>query len=295
MEIQDEQRPNCPVCNSNKVRKDSVRKTLLRDKQRWFCKACGKRFVNSPIRNIKGDPKTVVTVMDLYMKGVSYRSVADHLKQIYGLEVSHITVMNWVNTYLTRITEYVKSMQPQVGDYWFADEQFIKVKGNQQYVWNVLDNKTRFLLASNASKTRCYEDARRTFKKAKKTAGKKAKTVVTDGSFNYSKAVRKEFATYQNPKPHKRYVSLRQKSGNNNKVERFHETFRQRDKVMRGFKGNQKQYAENFQTYYNFVRKHSKIGMTPAQKAKIDQKADWKELLLKAMQSPVPEGQTRLL
>ena len=97
MKIQEEERPNCPVCNSSKTRKDSVRKTLLCDKQRWFCKACGKRWVNSPIRNIKGDPKTVVTVMDLYMKGVSYRSIADHLKQIYGLEVSHITVMNWVN------------------------------------------------------------------------------------------------------------------------------------------------------------------------------------------------------
>ncbi|KHO45780.1 MAG: hypothetical protein QS99_C0012G0013 [archaeon GW2011_AR4] len=110
MKIQEEERPNCPVCNSSKTRKDSVRKTLLCDKQRWFCKACGKRWVNSPIRNIKGDPKTVVTVMDLYMKGVSYRSIADHLKQIYGLEVSHITVMNWVNTYLSRITQFVKSM-----------------------------------------------------------------------------------------------------------------------------------------------------------------------------------------
>jgi len=175
MEIQDEKRPNCPVCNSSKTRKDSVRKTLLCDKQRWFCKTCEKRWVNSPIRNIKGDPKTAVTVMDLYMKGVSYRSIADHLKQIYGLEVSQITVMNWVNTYLSRITQFVKSMQPQVGDYWLADEQVIKVKGNQQYVWNVLDNKTRFLLDSNASKTRSYDDARRTFKKAKKTAGKKAK------------------------------------------------------------------------------------------------------------------------
>lgn len=64
---------------------------------------------------------------------------------------------------------------------------------------------------------------------------------------------------------------------------------------MRGFKGNQKQYTENFQKYYNFVRKHSKIGMTPAQKAKIDQKPEWKERLIKAMQSQVPEGQTRLV
>ena len=158
-----------------------------------------------------------------------------------------------------------------------------------------MDNKTRFLLASNQSPTRTYEDARETFQIAKATAQKKAKTIVTDGAFSYQKAVRKEFATYQNPKPHKRYVSLRQKTGNNNKIERFHETFRQRDKVMRGFKGNQKQYAENFQTYYNFVRKHTKIGMTPAQKAKINQKADWKELLTKAMQNPVPESQTRLV
>ncbi len=142
--------------------------------------------------------------MDLYMKGVSYRSIADNLKQIYGIEVSYITVMNWVNTYFSRIAQFAKSMKPQARDCWLADKQFIK--GNRQCVLNVLDNKTRFLLASNASKTKTCDYARRTFKRAKKTAGKKAKTVIADSSFNYSKAVKNEFANYQNPKPHKRYV-----------------------------------------------------------------------------------------
>jgi len=195
--------------------------------------------------------------------------------------------MNWVNTYLAKINTYVEGLKPQVGDVWHADEQFIKVKGKQEYIWNVLDRKTRFLLVSNESPTRSYEDARQTFKEAKSIAGKKATTVITDEAFSYDKAVRKEFATYSNPKPHGRYVSLADRSHpNNNPIERFHNSFRQRDKVMRGFKGNQKQYAENFRTYYNFVRQHQTLGSTPAQKAGIDQKAEWKELLLKAVRQP---------
>ncbi len=97
---------------------------------------------------------------------------------------------------------------------------------NGWYSCDCLDNETRFLLASNQSPTRSYEDARQTFQQAKSTAGKKALTVVTDGAFSYEKAVRKEFATYQNPKPHYRYVSLKQHDSNNNVIERFHESFR---------------------------------------------------------------------
>ena len=125
------------------------------------------------------------------------------------------------------------------------------------------------------------------FEYAKAIAGKIAETVVTDGSFNYQEAVRKEFATYKNRNPHYRYVSIREHDSNNNNIERFHGTFRQRDKVMRGFKGNQKQYAENFKTFYNFIREHQALkGLTPAQRAGINKKADWRELLISATQHP---------
>jgi transposase-like protein len=191
--------------------------------------------------------------------------------------------MNWVNKYMNKVNNYVNTLTPQVSDLWNADEQFIKAKGKQEYVWNVLDNETRFLLASNESPTRSYEDARTTFQQAKAIAGKKAQTVVTDGSFNYSKAVRKEFATYKNPNPHYRYVSLKQHDSNNNIIERYHNTFRARDKVMRGFCGNQKQQVENHRTYYNFMRPHTALkGLTPAQRAGIQQENNWKELLMKA-------------
>ena len=252
-------------------------------KQRWLCNECGKRFVNQPISKIKGNSDTVITAIDLYMKGVSYRGIADSIKQFFGLKVTHVTVMNWVNDYMQKINEYVNQMKPeQISDVWHADEQFIKVKGKQEYVWNVLDSESRFLLASNEKPTRTTADARETFQKAKAIAGKKAQTVITDGSFSYEQAVRKEFATYKNPRPHYRYVSMRAKDVSNNRIERFHETFRQRDKTMRNFQTNQKEYAENFKTYYNFVRTHQGLKQTPAQKAGINVNPQWKELLEKA-------------
>lgn len=274
----------CPYCASLKLLKDGTRKTFFGKKQKWLCQTCGKRFVNNPLPKIKGNEDTIITAIDLYMKGVSYRGIADSIKQFYGLKVTHPTIMSWVNTFMGKINAYVDTMQPQVGDTWHADEQFIKAKGKEEYIWNVLDRDTRFLLASNESPTRRYTDARQTFQEAKSIAGKKATTVITDGAFSYDKAVRKEFATYSNPKPHRRYISLADRSHpNNNPIERFHNSFRQRDKVMRGFKGNQKQYAENFKTYYNFIRKHQGLGCTPAQKAGLLTKPEWKELLQKSM------------
>ncbi|HLC61039.1 MAG TPA: IS6 family transposase [Candidatus Nanoarchaeia archaeon] len=277
----------CPFCESAKIKKDGTRKTIMGKKQKWLCQDCGKRFVNSPVSKIKGNTECVITAIDLYMKGVSYRGIADSMKQLFGLKVTHVTIINWVNDYMSRINKYVESKKPNVSDLWNADEQFIKVKGKEAYVWNVLDNETRFLLASNQSPTRTYEDARETFQQAKSVAGKRAKTIVTDGAFSYQKAVRKEFATYQNPNPHYRYVSLNQHDSNNNVIERFHESFRQRDKTMRGFKGNEKQYAENFKTYYNFVRKHQELKTTPAKRAGINESDLWKELLEKATKQPI--------
>ncbi|HLD18690.1 MAG TPA: DDE-type integrase/transposase/recombinase, partial [Candidatus Nanoarchaeia archaeon] len=283
----------CPQCNSSSIHKDGTRKTITGLKQKWLCSDCGKRFVNQPISKIKGNADTVITAIDLYMKGVSYRGIADSIKQFYGLKISQVTVMNWVNNYMKRINEYVNQMKPQVGDTWHADEQFIKVKGKQEYVWNVLDGDTRFLLASNESQTRATKDARETFQKAKAIAGKKAKTVITDGSFSYEQAVRKEFATYQNRNPHYRYVSMRAKDVSNNRIERFHESFRQRDKTMRNFQTNQKQYAENFKTYYNFVRQHQGLKQTPAQKAGLNVNPQWKELLEKSVKQPIVNSQGR--
>lgn len=275
----------CPECNSHNLRKDGTRKTTMGKRQKWLCSDCGKRFVNEPLTNIKGNLDVVTIAMDLYMRGVSYRGIKDHLKQFFGLKINHVTIMRWIQTYMEKINQYTRQFHPQTGNNWHADEQLVNVKGKHKYVWNCMDGDTRFLLSNKVTQTRTTKDARELFQEAKQTAGMKAIKVTTDGAFAYQKAVEKEFRTYSNPKPHDRYVTLKQKSGNNNVIERYHGSFRQRDKSMRAFKSMEgvDKYAKGFKTFYNFVREHQTLKQTPAQKGGLTLPNNWKELLKTAV------------
>ena len=91
-------------------------------KQRWLCQECGKRFVLSPVQKGKGNTDTIITAIDLYMKGVSYRGIADSMKQLFGLKVTHVTIINWVNDYMAKINKHVEGLKPNVSDLWNADE-----------------------------------------------------------------------------------------------------------------------------------------------------------------------------
>ena len=121
---------------------------------------------------------------------------------------------------------------------------------------------------------------------AKNTAGKKAQTLITDGSFAYSYSVKKEFGTYKNKKPHYRYVSFRQKDSNNNIIERYHGTHKDRTKSMRGMKTMKgiNIYNIGFKNYYNFIKPHMGLGgLTPAQVSELNIPANWKMILKEAL------------
>ena len=277
----------CPYCNSNNIVKDGTRKTALGLKQRWLCKGCNGRFVLEPIKKIKGNADNVTLSMDLFFKGNSLRDIQDTLQQHNGLKIHHETVRRWINRYMAKITEYTDQLQPQVSGVWNADEQKVKLKQKDEWVWtwNVMDSETRFLLANSVSKEREIQDARRVLRKAKATANRKDVKVITDGLQSYNEAVKKEFWSYSNREPHIRLVSIRDKV-NNNIIERYHGTNRERDKVMRGLQNGltTQQYNDNFRTYYNFVKKHQGLnGLTPSQRAGINETREWKPLLIKSL------------
>ncbi len=78
----------------------------------------------------------------------------------------------------------------------------------------------------------------------------------------------------------------------NNKIERFHGSFRERDKVLRGFKEDYatQNILSGFSVYYNFIRPHMGLGgFTPAQVSKIDLPLNggnrWLSLLVKSIES----------
>jgi len=92
--------------------------------------------------------------------------------------------------------------------------------------------------------------------------------IVTDGLKSYPKAIK---AVFEDNVKHIGGVGIRDRI-NNNTLERFHGTYRERDKVMRGLDDKQtaSQMLENYRTYYNFIREHSILGHTPAEEAGIN-------------------------
>jgi transposase-like protein len=106
--------------------------------------------------------------------------------------------------------------------------------------------------------------------------------VLTDGMNAYPLAVGKELGrqatALDDPKrvrggrfnPHKRVPSIRAKESNN-RIERFHETEKERFKVMRAFDGEPgtEVLAEGLRVHYNLVREHQALGMTPGEAAGI--------------------------
>jgi len=235
------------------------------------CNDCHRKFVdNVDFENMKYDPKIIALTLDLYFKGVSLRKISHHLKQFYNLNVCHKSVYNWIEKYCSIMSEYVNSIKPCVGDVWHTDEMMVNISGEWEYLWNVIDENTRFQLASVVSKERRGRDARNVFIKAKQNGGKrKPKYIVTDGLPSYKRAVNKEFPTNNYDTEHLWNVGL-QHHPNNNHVERLHGTIREREKTMRGLKIESTPIIEGHRIYYNYIKPHKALdNKTPSEKAGI--------------------------
>jgi len=120
------------------------------------------------------------------------------------------------------------------------------------------------------SQRREAKDAQRVFSDAKKKTNH-TKAIVHDGLRTYDEAFQKEYFSLRNPRVQNiRSVSVRQE-GLNSKVERLHGTIQEREKVMRGLQTREtaQKVVDAMRINYNFIREHSTIGKTPAEKAGI--------------------------
>jgi putative transposase len=269
----------CSVCKSVNVVKWGNRKTNFGTVQRYACNDCNRKFVvDKGFCQMKFSPKVITLTLDLYFKGVSLRKIADHLTQFENVTANQATILRWVRKYLKKLSTYAEKYKADVGNIWHSDETtvFIKKDGEKKYyqwIWNVMDAKTRYLLACEVTETRYVKDARKPLQKAKSVTNVRPDAIVTDGLQAYKEAVKAEFfdreAFIQNP--HIRLKDFETKP-NNNILERLNGTFRERTKVMRSLDSaiGAGEFAAGMQTYYNYIRPHMGInGMTPAQMANI--------------------------
>lgn len=189
----------------------------------------------------------------------------------YGLDVSRPTIMRWIHRFSELLNDYAEKQKPQVGELWNSDEMTVNirkkgVKNNTEWIWNLMDSSTRFVLASTITHGREIKDASKVLKQGKKRAGRKPTALITDGLQSYIGANSKVYCTRYKPTTHFRTPAKRKHFLNQN-IERINGTYRERLKVMRGLNSNEtaQNIIDGERFYYNFIRPHEGLkGNTPA-------------------------------
>ena len=105
-----------------------------------------------------------------------------------GVNVTHVTVYNWVAQYGKMMDKYMDTITPQVGNQWRTDEVFLKIRGERKYLFSMLDADTRFWLAKMVAVNKGIDDVAPMFKDAKRLAGKVPEELISDGANNFARA-----------------------------------------------------------------------------------------------------------
>ncbi len=232
-------------------------------------------------------PQVITSAMQLYFTGESIRGVQKFLK-LQGVNMSHISIYNWVKKYTKLMDNYLSTITPQVGEKWHADEVWLKVKGDRKYLFAMMDNETRFWIAQEVADSKFKHDAQSLLKMGKDVTKKTPSVFVTDGLPAYNDAFKKEFAPknfLHKPSKHIKEVHFKNQVANNNIQERLNGEFRDREKVFRGLKKDDSPAIDGIKLYHNYIRPHMSLdGDTPALRAGIDIKGDnkWKTIIQNA-------------
>jgi transposase-like protein len=70
--------------------------------------------------------------------GLSYRDVEKLLAE-RGIEVDHVTVYRWVQTFTCEFIDSARPSRHATGERWFVDETYVKVAGRWTYLYRAVD------------------------------------------------------------------------------------------------------------------------------------------------------------
>lgn len=90
----------CPNCQS----KETTKSGIINERQRYKCKKCGYHFTVLK-QGKKIDEAYITKAIQLYLEGLSYREI-ERL-----MNISHVTVVNWIKKYQIKRPEKTKHLQ----------------------------------------------------------------------------------------------------------------------------------------------------------------------------------------
>ena len=268
--------PACKLCQSENVIKYGKYKGV----QQYYCKDCKSKFnIADTTFHMKTPANQVTSALNMYYEGMSIKAIRRNLQQEFGNMPSTATIYEWIQKYTQYATDSITDRKPKnVGNTWIADETVIEIDGQNVWLWDIIDDKTRYLLATRISRSRTTRDAQILYDRAVKTAGKEPDKVITD-----------KLASYLDVRYGKGTEHIQSRpfavENNTQMIERFHETLKQRTKVMRGLKNLETahDFINGWLVHYNYLRPHTALNdRTPAQVAGIEYPyKNWADIIRK--------------
>jgi putative transposase len=155
---------------------------------------------------------------------LSFREVEELMLE-RGVIVSYETVRRRCLKFGQQYANGLRRRRPQPGDKWHLDEVFIKINGEQKYLWRAVDQDGNVLDILVQSR-RDTAAARRFFRTLPTRTGGVPRVIVTDKLRSYGAAHREVMPS----------VEHRSHKGLNNRAENSHQPTRQRERAMKGFR-----------------------------------------------------------
>ncbi|MFJ8188138.1 IS6 family transposase [Streptomyces sp. NPDC096105] len=155
---------------------------------------------------------------------LSFREVEELMLE-RGVTVSYETIRRWCVKFGQQYANLLLRRRPRPGDEWHLDEVFIKINGEQKYLWRAVDQNGNVLDILVQSR-RDTAAARRFFRRLLTKTGEAPRVIVTDKLRSYRAAHREVMPS----------IEHRSHKGLNNRAENSHQPTRQRERVMKGFR-----------------------------------------------------------
>jgi transposase-like protein len=256
----------CKNCGSTACVKFGTYKGI----QRYYCKVCQRKFkADTDAFHMKVPADYVSQAVAEFYTGSSINDIRETLYQQHGYKPSKSIVWKWITKYTDLAVKQFRDYHPQVGSVWTADETMVDLDGQHKvWVYNVLDEKSRFILASRIALSRTTHDANMVMTQAQKCAGKTPSRVLTDANRSYDDGLELAFGADTEHIKTRPFTS----GDSTQRVERYFGTYKDRVKVMRAFKDMETliQFNDGWLVYYNYFKPHQSLnGKTPAEEAGI--------------------------
>lgn len=166
----------------------------------------------------------------LYVRfALSYRDVEELLAE-RGIQLSYESVRRWVGRFGEQFAAELRRRERRVGRTWHLNEVFVRIGGEQKYLWRAVDEHGQ-VLDILLQDQRDTDAAERFFRTLLGHAGAPPERIVTDRLASYGAALQRlpELASTE-------HLRVHSTARGNNRAEQSHQPTRLRERRMQGFR-----------------------------------------------------------